>query len=204
MQWLAIVLIIIGFFARGVKCKAENTSSKHSDSHAAKEPFKHSAVHTGKFGLRPNANTTKFEKRRQGGTLPTIFIVGAQKGGSSSLFELMIEHPQLCPGLHKENHFFDHQANYDTGTNFFREIFSNPKCDHVHGSHFVDGTPILHYPSTWQRIYDTYTESPIIRDNLKFIVLLREPTAREFSWYQHTTRTGKLRNMTFVNEKYLP
>jgi Sulfotransferase domain len=182
MKLPAIVLIIIGSFVQVVPSKVADEPKK--------QPFKHTDIHTGKYGLRPYTNATKFEKRRQGGTLPTIFIVGAQKGGSSSLYELMIEHPKLCTGLHKENHFFDHQENYEMGTNYFREMYSDPKCDHIAGAHFVDATPTLHYPSTWQRIYDTYTESPIIRDNLKFIALLREPTAREFSWYQHSTRTG--------------
>lgn len=196
MQWLAVVLIIIG-------CSIEVVQSKVADETAdetVKKPFKHTNSHTGKFGLRLHTNTT-YEKRRQGGTLPTIYIVGAQKGGSSSLFELMVEHPQLCTGSHKENHFFDHKDNYEMGTHYFREMYSDPKCDHIAGTHFIDGTPILHYPSTWQRIYDTYSESPIIRDNLKFIALLREPTAREYSWYQHSTRTGEPRIIKFFHDK---
>jgi len=40
------------------------------------------------------------------GNLPTIFILGAQKGGSSSLFEFMREHPQLCGARKKEPQFF--------------------------------------------------------------------------------------------------
>ena len=30
------------------------------------------------------------------GKLPLIYILGAQKGGSSSLDEFLIKHPQLC------------------------------------------------------------------------------------------------------------
>ena len=40
------------------------------------------------------------------GNVPTIFILGAQKGGSSSLFEFMREHPQLCGARKKEPQFF--------------------------------------------------------------------------------------------------
>ena len=40
------------------------------------------------------------------GNLPLIFILGAQKGGSSSLFEFMREHPQLCGARKKEPQFF--------------------------------------------------------------------------------------------------
>lgn len=155
-------------------------------------PFHHVDKHTGSFKVLPSYNATKSGKRRQGGTLPTVFIIGSQKGGSSSLYELMVEHPQICRGIRKEVHFFDHLENYAQGTGFYRQLYQDPKCDNVVGAHFVDGTPILHYPSTWQRIYDTYSESPIYRDNLKFIVLLREPVSRDYSWYQHSTRTGQI------------
>ena len=153
--------------------------------------FHHTDKHTGNFGVRPGGKHAANDKRRQGGTLPTIFIIGIQKGGSSSLYELMIEHPLLCSGLHKEMHYFDHPDNYAKGTDFYRQMFSDPKCDSRNQSQYIDSTPVLHYPSVWQRIYDTYSYSVEMRDNLKFIVLLREPVAREYSWYQHTARTGR-------------
>ena len=155
--------------------------------------FHHSDKHTGGFGVRPTNHSkgnSTVERKWQGGTLPLIFVTGIQKGGSSSLYELMIKHPLICSGLHKEMHFFDHPENYMKGTGFYRQMYIDPKCDTKLGSRYIDATPIFHYPSTWQRIYDTYNDTPIIRDNLKFIVLLREPVAREYSWYQHTIRTG--------------
>ena len=155
-------------------------------------PFEHVNKHTGNYESFLRKNATQNEKFKQGGTLPTIFIVGSQKGGSSSLYELLVEHPQICRGLRKELHYFDHSSNYAQGTEFYRRLFQNPKCDGAVGAHFVDATPIIHDPSTWQRIYDTYNSSKNVRDNLKFIVLLREPVSRDYSWYQHRTRTGRI------------
>lgn len=40
------------------------------------------------------------------GNLPSVFILGCQKGGSSSLFEFMKLHPQLCGSRKKEPQFF--------------------------------------------------------------------------------------------------
>ena len=40
------------------------------------------------------------------GNLPNIFILGCQKGGSSSLFEFMKLHPQLCGSRKKEPQYF--------------------------------------------------------------------------------------------------
>lgn len=150
-------------------------------------PFKHEDYHSGTYGKRPSPDS---KKKGKVGNLPTVFIIGAQKGGSSSLYELMEQHPQVCGSKHKENHFFDHPENYAFGVDFYKSLFADVKCDNKAGSHFMDGTPVLHYPSVWRRIYDTYNHSISVRDSLKFIVLLREPVARDFSWYQHATRTG--------------
>jgi Sulfotransferase domain len=51
---------------------------------------------------------------------------------------------------------------------------------------FVDGTPMLDTPYVWQRIYDSYPVNA--RDKLKFLVLLREPVSRDYSWYEHGVR----------------
>jgi len=37
---------------------------------------------------------------------PKVFILGVQKGGSSSMMWMLIMHPQLCSGERKETHFF--------------------------------------------------------------------------------------------------
>ena len=156
------------------------------------KPFQHTNVHAGNKGPRVGKDSAGGDKRRQEGSLPTVYIIGVQKGGSSSLYELMQQHPQLCGGAHKENHFFDHPDNYEKGTQYFKTMFSDEKCNGIQGTHFLEGTPILHYPSVWQRIYDTYSDTPQIRDGLRFIVMLREPVARDYSWYEHMTRTGLL------------
>lgn len=129
------------------------------------------------------------------GNLPSVFIVGAQKGGSSSLFELMIEHPLICRGKRKESHYFNFETEgvYSKGIDFYKQMFIDKKCNGKNGTFYVDGTPILHQDdrngeSVWQRIYDTYSFSTLLRDDLKFIALLREPVSRDYSWFQHNTR----------------
>ena len=163
------------------------------------KPFQHTNIHAGNKGPRNSKDSAGGDKRRQGGTLPTIYIIGVQKGGSSSLYELMVQHPQLCGGSHKENHFFDHPDNYEKGTQYFKTMFFDEKCNGIPGTHFLEGTPTLHYPSVWQRIYDTYSDIPQIRDSLKFIVMLREPVARDYSWYEHMTRTGLLKPLKLLS-----
>ena len=121
--------------------------------------------------------------------LPTIFLVGGQKCGSSSLFEMLVEHPLVLKGTHKEKHFFNIEDAYAKGIEYYHTLFvPNGKMDPK--AMFMDGTPMMDCTVCWQRIYDTYTKAGAIkqRDNLKFIVLLREPVSRDVSGYQVSIR----------------
>jgi hypothetical protein len=209
----AIILIIIIIsrvvitIGEDVDCSAikniETLICKHSITQLSTEQ-----IQENESVLRNNRNLNDKYMKDQikgSGTLPSIFIVGAQKGGSSSLFGLMIQHPSLCKGLHKESHYFsptDIADDYrEKGTDFYKLQFINATCDVKKGAKYIDATPILHShdqvnESVWTRIYNTYNTSILLRDNLKFIALLREPVSRDYSWYQHSIRTelegGKL------------
>ena len=134
-----------------------------------------------------NQGVTKADK--DVGFLPNIFIVGGQKCGSSSLFELLMKHPFLSKGTHKEPHFFDGENEYKKGIDYYSTtFFPNRKGeDNNPRQRFMDGTPIFHKPIVWERIYSSFV--PYVQcAGLKFIVLLREPVARDLSWYSHQTR----------------
>ena len=133
-------------------------------------------------------NRTISRRLKTQGALPTIFIVGAQKAGSSSLFELMIGHPFLLKGIHKETHFFDGDREYAHGEEYYSSTYfplrksgDNPK------ERFIDGTPMLHKTYVWERIKETL--EPFVQlSSLRFIAILREPVARDLSWHMHNTR----------------
>jgi Sulfotransferase domain len=146
-------------------------------------------------------STVTSARKLKSGNLPKIFIVGVQKGGSSSLFELMIQHPLLCGGTHKESHFFDKLDNYNKGTDYYKSLYVDKKCSKNTESRYIDGTPMIHYTNVWERIYNTYQGVPDVRDNLKFIVLLREPVSRDYSWYQHAVRTDLRVGLKFSDVK---
>jgi hypothetical protein len=136
------------------------------------------------------------------GTVPTtvpplVFILGVQKGGSSSLMWMAITHPQLCAGQRKETHFFggNYEKLVEAGTKYkdiqkrYYGIFTDPKCTAFpDNTTFVDGTPVMHQ-AYWaaKNINEMYTRNGYA-DKLKFIVMLREPVSRDFSWYQHHMR----------------
>jgi len=52
---------------------------------------------------------------------PDFIIIGVQKGGTTSLYNYLIKHPNIEPSFRKEVHFFDH--NYNRGFNWYRAFF---------------------------------------------------------------------------------
>ena len=138
------------------------------------------------------------------GVLPTVFVIGAQKGGSMSLLELMAQHPLLCGGKHKEPHFFNNDENYDRGADWYKNQFADPKCaQNPKTAKYIDGTPMLHIPDVWKRIQKTYEKEKESTANLKFIVLLREPVSRDYIWYQHVIRADLHSGQRFEDVKTL-
>ena len=81
--------------------------------------------------------------------VPLLFILGVQKGGSSSLYTFLMLHPLLCGGKHKEAHFFDHDDFYSKGRGAYASWYDskeNEKCvKHKKTAVYVDGTPQMHY-----------------------------------------------------------
>lgn len=139
-----------------------------------------------------NIYTPQF-KKASGGTVktrflfPRLYILGTQKGGSSSLYELMIAHPQFCGGDHKEPMFFKEDEFYKNGKDWYQGNYNDKKCKGKEGTFFVDGSTMMHrMPGVMERMDQFYSDEQ--KDDLRFIVLLREPVSRDFSWYQHWTR----------------
>jgi len=127
------------------------------------------------------------------GNLPLIFVLGVQKGGSSSLFEFLIQHPLLCHGVMKEPHFFDHEPyNKKTRQDYMKLFPTNTTSYNIHRTcsskaRFIDGTTVMYkLDVASDRMAQFYTNEE--KEKLKFIVLIREPVARDYSWYGQVIR----------------
>lgn len=139
-------------------------------------------------------------------TLPDFVIIGAQRCGTTSLYNYLIEHPAVSPAFMKETHFFD--FSFHKGVNWYRAFFPcaygfsavpGERCSQKRGSRpgagvkpkrgrqaFVTGesTPYyLFHPRVPERVKQTVPE-------VKLIVLLRNPVDRAYSHYHHELRTG--------------
>tara|TARA_R110002012_G_scaffold48720_2_gene126563 strand:+ start:1284 stop:2072 length:789 start_codon:yes stop_codon:yes gene_type:complete len=97
-------------------------------------------------------------------------IIGVQKGGTSSLYHYLSQHPQIIAPENKELHYFDTAAN--TPKKPYLQMY--PKSYLTKKTSF-DATPrYIYFPGTAKKIYD-------FDPNMKFIVVLRDPVKRAFS-----------------------
>lgn len=106
-------------------------------------------------------------------SIPNFIIIGVQKGGTTSLYNYLIQHPRILPATQKELQFFS--LNFSRGVSWYLSQFS-PQVD---GDHLLTGEASPYYifhPHTPQRIYKTFPK-------VKLIALLRNPVKRALSHY---------------------
>ena len=110
---------------------------------------------------------------------PDFVIIGAQRGGTTSLYRYLVAHPNFAPAAKKELHFFDNR--FDLGIAWYTAQFPRPTPERpVTG----EATPYyLFHPHAPRRL-------AALMPAAKLIVLLRNPVDRAYSHYQHEVRRG--------------
>jgi hypothetical protein len=114
--------------------------------------------------------------------LPSVLIIGAQKGGTTSLFNYLVQHPDILEPFGKEIHYFD--LHYARGPRWYQGRFP---YRHRLGERklTLDASPYyLVHPLAPQR-------AAAMLPGVKLIALLRNPVDRAFSHYQHELRGGR-------------
>jgi len=110
------------------------------------------------------------DKINFGTVAPSFIILGAQKAGTSSLYNYLAQHPQILAPKTKELHYFD--TLNETPSKPYLNYF--PKKYGTHKISFEATPRYLYYPGTAKKIYD-------FNPTMKFIILLRDPVKRAFS-----------------------
>ncbi|HYW07132.1 MAG TPA: sulfotransferase domain-containing protein [Longimicrobium sp.] len=131
--------------------------------------------------LRRKTNSAIFRARQLLGlgTLPNALIIGAAKCGTTSLFEYLAQHPNACAARAKELRFFDQQWN-PARVRWYQAHFS------ASSRHLVsfEATPgYLLHPDAPARVRSLLPGG-------KMIVMLREPVARAYSYWNHRRDEG--------------
>jgi len=109
--------------------------------------------------------------------LPGFLVIGAQRAGTTSLFQCLGRHPELSAAPIKEVHYFD--AHYHRGLDWYRAHFPLGRRG-IAG----EATPYyLFHPAVPWRVRAALPD-------VRLIAILRNPVERALSHYRHEVRLG--------------
>lgn len=116
--------------------------------------------------------------------LPNFVIIGVQKGGTTSLYQYLENHPNVQVSFKKEIKYFD--CNFHHSLSWYRSHFPTirrmrKKRPAITG----EASPYyIFHPWAAERLASTIPHA-------RLILLLRNPVERAYSHYQHNVRTGR-------------
>ncbi len=125
--------------------------------------------------------------------LPDFLVIGAKKGGTTSVANWLARHPHVLPMFPrvqraKSPHYFD--INYWRGESWYRSHFHSEAFRRLYerrtGARPLSGESSPYYlfhPAAAQRIHDTAPD-------VKLVAVLREPVGRAYSNYWDRRATG--------------
>lgn len=121
--------------------------------------------------------------------LPDFVIAGTQKGGTTSLYSYLEQHPQLHPSLKKEIRFFDGRKNSKSDVYHKEELYYRahfPKKDEMGADQlsFEASPGYMFNPPAPARMKEVIPEA-------KIIILLRDPVERAISHYFHSENRNR-------------
>lgn len=153
---------------------------------------------------------------------PNFFIVGVVKGGTTSLYRYLVQHPQVYMSPVKETNFFSRDAidtnlftkdyKHDVDVNL-KEFLQSDFSEIIHIAHVIQeedynllfkkvkdeiaigeiSNSYILYPGVAEKIYHFNPQA-------KIIMILRNPSERAFSQYLMNLRQGKTLNKNFIEE----
>ncbi len=127
-------------------------------------------------------NITEEDTEFRRGKLPDFIILGAQKTGTTALYEFLTAHPMVYPGLRKELFFFSNDALYAQGIDWYKAHFTELREKHTltaeaTATYFNDSRVCV-------RIEDA------LGKDIKKIFIFRNPSQRAVSDYYMKVRDG--------------
>ena len=168
---------------------SDTKSSRDIASSEKRPPTSASSI----MHMKWDSTTPLYEKLYRGITsplrlLPDFLVIGAQRGGTTSLYNYLQAHSCIGPASTKEVHYFDRRFNQSLAwyKGHFPTKVEKYYAQHLSGQTFLTGeaTPCyLFYPHAPTRVAQTLP-------NVKLIVLLRNPVDRAFSQYYHALDHG--------------
>jgi hypothetical protein len=133
-------------------------------------------------------------------TLPNFLIIGAMKGGTTSLYHYLKAHPQVFMPETKELHFFVDEKNFRRGTGWYERQFHNAGNAVAVGEASPDYAKYPLHRGVPERI-------AALIPGVRLIYVMRDPVERIRSHYLHDVACGRERRpigeAVSGNEHYL-
>jgi hypothetical protein len=116
---------------------------------------------------------------------PTFLVIGAAKAGTTSLYRLLGQHPQIFLSARKELHFFSFDRNWEKGPGWYESWFEGGADFAQRGEASSTYTVRKVFPLVAERlaVYDPERE-------LRLIYIVRDPLERIESGWQQLRRFG--------------
>lgn len=119
-------------------------------------------------------------------SFPDFMIIGVMKGGTTSLFNYLNQHPQFLKPLRKETKFFS--RDYRQDLSYYKRFY--PLNTYKEAWEKFRGETVLTGESNPSYIFLDYVPGRIYQDfsQMPFILMLRDPVERAFSHYRHLVK----------------
>lgn len=115
--------------------------------------------------------------------LPNFFVIGVSKSGTTSLYEILEQHPQVYLSTVKEPAFFSNDERYEKGLDWYLET-QFPKAQGFPARGELTPRYLYWGSKVAPRIKEVCGDAP------RFIAIFREPVSRAYSQYWQAMRLG--------------
>lgn len=112
--------------------------------------------------------------------LPNFLCIGAPKSGTTTLYEILKQHPEIGVSSFKEPRFFDNEDNWKKGIDWYEKTYFSHIVNEVVLGEFTPSYLANEVAS--KRIFNSLGEG------LKLVLVLRNPIERAYSHYLHSKR----------------
>ena len=117
---------------------------------------------------------------------PTLFLIGAQKSGTTKLADLLDHHDEISLGQTKEPAYFT--RNFDKGIDWYRSMYEQARGRYLLDASVTYSQVDLDGSEDTERVPKRIFE---VSPQAKFLYLIRNPVDRMYSAFMHMSRTGR-------------
>ncbi len=118
--------------------------------------------------------------------MPDFMIIGTQRGGTTSLYNYLLAHPQIAAATKKEVHFFD--RHFQHGIPWYRAQF--PSLIQGDMGETIGRQGVITGEASPYYLFHPHApaRAALVVPKTKLIVLLRNPVDRAYSHYYHNIK----------------